>query len=634
MIYKENEIYYKNKIITTDEVIEKIRPGDKIFLSSGVAVPGKTLSHIIQSESTNIQDIEFIQLVALGDYFSSSENSDKFRLKAFVLGESISREIAKGKVDFIPANLRELPHIFLDEVVHVDIAIVQTSMPDNKGFVSLGVASDVAKIVIKRASIVIAEINPNMPATAGETSVHLSSIDFIVKSDLPLIERENEAYDSDMRRIGWNVSNLIEDGSTVVLHVGKIFNAIADNLKSKKDLGILTHVISDWVIDLIDAGVISSDRTRGTGGLVTTSYCLGTRNLYDYINRNPIIGFLPIAWLVNLNMIQGMRSLISILNVKKIDISGEAVVFHSGDNLLSGHESKLHFASAASYSGDGKSIIALKSIDQDGNSNIVLQHDKNADKPHSTLGLMRYVVTEYGIANIFGKSIRERVISMIEIAHPKHRENLLKQAKELNYIFPDQIYVVNNAVNYPSMLETRKTLKKGLDIKVRPIKPSDEDLMRRLYYNFSDEAIYRRYFVPKPVMPHDEMQEYVNIDYEKTISVVAIVKKKNTEIIIGEARYAYDKHSDIYEMAFLVDEQYQSIGVATFLLEVLIKTACERGIKKIRALVLHSNKAMQKVAKKLQVKLTETSEDNYIVMDFDLTQQAGNCGTTIKQSNI
>jgi acyl-CoA hydrolase/GNAT superfamily N-acetyltransferase len=618
MIYQQDDKYYKYKIITTDQVVEKIKPGNKIFLSSGVAVPGKTLSHILKSDKTNIQDLEFIQLVALGDYFSSDKNSDKYRLKAFVLGESISREIAEGKIDFIPANLRELPYIFLDEVIHVDVAIVQTSMPDDKGFVSLGVASDVAKIVIKRASLVIAEINPNMPATSGETSVHLNSIDFIVESDLPLIERENLNYDDVMARIGWNISNLIEDGSTVALHVGRIFNAIADNLKNKKDLGILTHVISDWVIDLIDAGVISTDRTRSSGGLVTTSYCFGTKALYDYINRNPIIGFLPISWLVNSTMIQGIKSLVSILNVKRIDISGEAVVFYSGDNLLSGHESKLYFASAASYSGVGKSIIALNSIDQNGNSNIVLKHDIINDKPHSTLGMMKYIVTEYGVANIFGKSIRERVLCMIEIAHPMHRENLLKQAKEINFIYPDQIYNAGNAVNYPSMIETRKTLKRGFEIKARPIKPSDEDMMRQLYYNFSDEAKYSRYFVPKPLMPHYEMQEYVNIDYEKTMSIVAILSRQNTEKIIGEARYAWDKYSNSFEMAFLADEEYQGIGIASFLMELLFKTARERGIRKLRALVLHSNKAMLKVGHNLHIRVNESYEDNYIVKEFEL----------------
>ena len=176
-----------------------------------------------QSDANNIRDLEIIQLITLGNYLTSPSEYRQYRLKTFNIGESISKEIAEGKVDFIPANLMELPYIFLSGAVAVDVAIIQTSVPDDKGFVSLGVAVDVANIVIKQASLVIAEINPNMPVTLGETSLHISSIDYIVESDLPLIERENKPYDEIVDRIGWNISNLIEDGATVVLHVGRIF---------------------------------------------------------------------------------------------------------------------------------------------------------------------------------------------------------------------------------------------------------------------------------------------------------------------------------------------------------------------------------------------------------------------------
>jgi acyl-CoA hydrolase/RimJ/RimL family protein N-acetyltransferase len=610
---------YHNKVISTDQALEKLKPGNKIFITSGVAVPGKILTQIVKSDKSNIQDLEIIQLVALGNYFSSDQNTSRYRLKAFVVGESISREIAEGKVDFIPSNLIELPYIFLTGAVTVDVAIIQTSVPDDKGFVSLGLAVDVANIVIKQASLVIAEINPNMPLTFGETAIHLSSIDYIVESDLPLIERENKPYDEILGRIGWNISNMIEDGSTVVLHVGKIFSAIADNLKNKKNIGILTHVISDWVIGLIESGAISLDRSRFNGGLVTTSYCFGTRALYDYIDKNPIFEFYPITRLGNPIVIRRIKRLVSILNVKKIDISGGSVIFHSGDNLLSGHESKLYLATSATYSKTGISIVALNSVDKNGNSNIVFKYDSNTDKPHSTLGLMRYIVTEYGVANLFGKSIRERVIAMIDIAHPMHRESLLNQAKALNYIYPDQIYVVKNAVNYPALLETRKSLPDGLEIKIRPIKPSDEDMMRRLFYNFSDESKYFRYFSRKPFMLHVEMQKYVNIDYDKTLAIVATLTKDRGERIIAEARYAFDKNSAAYEIAFIVDEEYQGKGIATFLFDFLIKIAKERGIGQLIAFVLPNNNAMIKVFEKTLIKSSRVLEDGAIVMRFDLT---------------
>jgi len=612
---------YSAKVISEEKLLEKIKPGQKIFVSSGVAAPGKSLMAITQSDSQNIRDLVIIQLITLGHYLSYSGDR-QYRLKTFNVGESISKEFAEGKVDFIPANLMELPYIFLSGAVAVDVAIIQTSVPDDKGFVSLGVAVDVASIVIKRASLVIAEINPNMPVTHGETAIHVSNIDYIIESDLPLIERENKPYDEITDRIGWNISNLIEDGATVGLHVGRIFNAVAAHLKNKKNLGIVTHVVSDWAIDLINSGAISLDRSRYNGGLITTSYCYGSRALYDYVHRNPIFEFFPIDQLGNPFVVRRIKSLIGIMNVKKIDISGESVIFHSGDNLLSGYESKLGFAAAATISKRGKAIVALNSVDKQGRSNIVIKHDCEVENPRSTLGVVKYIVTEYGVANLFGKSIRERAIAMIDIAHPDHREDLLNQAKALNYVYADQIYIARHAANYPALLETRKSLRDGLEIKIRPIKSSDEDMMRGLFYNFSDESKYFRYFASKPVMPHKEMQSYVNIDYEKVLSVVAIVEKGRNERIIAEARYAYDKRNDAYEVAFIVDEEFQGKGVASFMFNYLIKIARDRGIRSFVAYVLPRNEAMLKVFEKSKIETTRSYEVDSLALRFNLAVQA------------
>ena len=609
---------YRSKMISTDQVLEKLKPGQKIFATSGVAAPGKVLSAIAQSDASNIRDLEIIQLITLGKYLTSPNENRQYRLKTFNIGESISKDIADGKVDFIPANLMELPYIFLSGAVSVDVAIILTSPPDDKGFVSLGVAVDVANIVIKQASLVIAEINPNMPVTHGETVIHLSSVDFIVESDLPLIERENKPYDEIIDRIGWNISNLIEDGATVALHVGRIFNAVADHLKQKKNLGILTHVVSDWAIDLIESGAISLDRSRYTGGLITSCYCYGSRALYDYVNRNPIFEFYPIARLSNPFVVRRIKSLIGIMNVKKIDISGELVIFHSGDNLLTGYESKLGFAMAATISKNGKAIVALNSVDKEGRSNIVIRHAWETDNTHSTLGVVKYIVTEYGVANLFGKSIRERVLAMIDIAHPDHRESLLEQAKAMNYVYADQIYIARHAAQYPAMLETRKSLKDRLEVKIRPIKPSDEDMMRQLFYNFSDESKYFRYFANKPVMPHKEMQKYVNIDYQDTLSIVAIVEKGRNERIIAEARYAYGKREGAHEVAFIVDEEFQGKGVATFMLNYLIKIAGNRGIGEFIAYVLPRNEAMLKVFEKAKVPITRSFDSDAILVRLNL----------------
>lgn len=609
---------FSGKLVPVERVLELIKPGNRVFLSSGPAIPALTVRAIVESNRTNLLDLEIIQLITLGDFLpSDARQSFKYRLKTFNIGESIIRDISDGKVDFIPANLMEIPLILSSGAVGVDIAIVQTSPPDRRGFLNLGVAVDVANIAIKNADLVVAEINPAVPVTYGETSIHMNQVDYMVESTVPLLERERTPYDQAMERIGWHVSNIIEDESTVVLHAGRMFDAIAKNLHSKKRLGVYTHVISDWVIDLVESGAVSLDRGRISGGLVTTSYCYGTRELYDYVDRNPVFEFYPIARLVNPFVIQRISRLTSIMNVKRIDVTGESVVFHSGDNLLSGYESKLNFAVAAALSKQGKAIVALRSVDQEGNSNIVIAHEEG-ERVRATLGATRYVVTEFGVARLFGRSIRERVLAMIDIAHPTHREGLLSMAKKYGYTYPDQIYACDAACKYPPEIETLKTFGPGLELKIRPILPSDEDMMRRLFYHFSDESKYLRYFARLSTMPHKEMQKYVNIDYDKTFSIVGILQRDRTERIVAEARYSYYDRIDAYEMAFIVDEEFQGRGIATFLLNFLIKIARERGIKRLAATVLPQNDKMLRVFEKGDVKPKSVFVDGVLELRFEL----------------
>jgi RimJ/RimL family protein N-acetyltransferase len=399
------------------------------------------------------------------------------------------------------------------------------------------------------------------------------------------------------------------------MHVGRIFDAIAQHLKTKKNLGILTNVVSDWVIDLVEAGAISLERKREFGGQITTSYCYGTQELYDYVDYNQLFGFYPITKLATPLLIRRIPKLISIMNVEKIDVTAARVLVYSGDDLLSGYESKFNFAAATAFSGTGKVIFALKSVDQNGESNIVISHNKNPERVRSTLSAARYVVTEYGVASLFGKSIRERVLSLIEVAHPDHREALFTQAKERGYIYPDQIYR-SIAANYPAHLGTVKTFKDGLELIIRPIKASDEDMMRRLFYKFSDRSKYYRYFTSVKVMPHENMQKYLSVDYENIMSIVAVQFHGNIERIVAEARYAAYPQGDNYEMAFLVDEEFQGRGIATYLAEFLIMIARERGIKKLSALVLSQNSQMLAVFEKLSVKPIKHYDGDTIELEF------------------
>ncbi len=615
-MYREEN--FNSKVIDMNRFIDLVQPGNKIFLTSGPAIPQLVTREITTSDKLRNYDLEIIQLFSL-DFFFNQQACDmqNYRLKTFRSGETTSENMCQGKEDFIPANLVEIPYIFGTKAIEIDIAVISTSPPDRRGFMSLGVAIDVAATVIKNAKIVIAEVNPNVPVTYGETSIHVDQIDYAIMSNEPLLERERKPYDAVQERIGWHVSNLIQDGSTVVLHVGRLFDAIAVHLMAKRNLGILTNVLSDWILDLVEAGAISVDRRRESGGQISTSYCYGTKELYDYVDHNQIFGFYPVAKLANPLFIKNIPKMISIMNVEKIDITAARTMVYTGDDLISGYESKFNFAAGTAFSGSGKVIFALNSIDQNGGSNIVISFDHDNERVRSTLSAARYVVTEYGVASLFGKSVRERALSLIEIAHPDHRETLFNRSKEQGYIYPDQIYK-SIAANYPSRVETVKTFKDGLELKIRPIRASDEDMMRRLFYKFSDESKYYRYFTHVKVMPHKNMQKYLSVDYEKIFAVVAVHQTGNIEKIVAEARYAAYPSGDAYEMAFLVDEEYQGKGIATFMANYLIKIARERGIKKLVASVLSQNRKMLEVFDKVSVKPVKQYEGDTVELEFNL----------------
>jgi acyl-CoA hydrolase/GNAT superfamily N-acetyltransferase len=572
-----------------------IRPGDRIFISSGPATPSKTMAMIIEADHPNFFDLEIIQLgVAERGYFSSKGHPRELRWKTFSVGETVNRSHREGNMDFIPSSLAEIPYLFHINALEVNVAIIQTSVPDSKGFVSLGVVADVADLVIKNAAFSIAEINPNVPLTHGDTVIHINQFDYFIESDQPLLEMIVPPPDEIADRIGRHVANIIEDDSTVALHVGDIFSAIATHLRTKKNIRICSHAISDWAIDLIESGALAFDRGIDRQGIITAGSCFGSRKLYDYVNNNPFIEIVPLLRSSYQTALQKIPKLVSIVDADRVDLTGNSVIPNAGDDYLPGFEGKLNLSMASTLSWKGKSIVAMRSVDENGNSNIVIFHN-GSGRVRSTLGTTRYVVTEYGIADIAGKSIRERALAIIDIAHPAHRDALIDQTKQAGHINKNHLYDTNYAANYPHALETVKIFADNLEVKFRPIKPSDVEMMRRLFYSFSNESRYMRYFSRIRVMPHIRLQLYTNIDYTTVLSIVGAIQHKGTERIIAEARYSHDPESNTYELSFAVDDEYQGKGIARFMFDYLIDIARERGITSLYAMTMIENLKMARL---------------------------------------
>ena len=582
----------KPAVITHEDLWKLIQPGNRIFFSSGPATPLGVFQAMLNSNHHNIEDIEIIQLGLLGDMLSNvNASSRRIRLKTFSAGESVAISLDRGTMDVIPTNLSELTYLFASGAVGVDMAVIQTS-PPRFGMLNLGAVNDVASLVIKRAPIVIAEINPHVPITHGQTWISMKDVDYTIDSSLPLLQYQPPPVDDEMRRIGWHVSTLIDDGSTVSLSIGSLYNAIAGQLTGKQDIKICSHIVGDWIIDLIESGAVRKSIYDYWSAPVTATSCIGSERLYRYIHRNNMFDIRSLLYSRNQRTMQNISKLVSVLNAEKIDISGDSVLVPTSELQLAGFDGKLNFATAATNSRDGKSIVVLKSTDRKGESNIVIRHKTENEYIRSTLVTTRFVITEFGVANMFGKSIRERALNLIEIAHPKFRKALIEEARKAGVIYPDQIFVIENVLNYPHDLQNTALFKGGLDVTFRPIKPSDEDMMRRLFYQFSKEAKFMRYFSVVRSMPHARMQPYVNIDYDNTLSIVGIIRERGIERIIAEGRYARHPTDNTYEMAFVVDEEFQGRGIASYLLDNLLSIAEKRNIQQLTACVLPDNEAM------------------------------------------
>jgi acyl-CoA hydrolase/RimJ/RimL family protein N-acetyltransferase len=607
----------KGEKLSFKGLLDLIKPGSRIFVSTGPAAPVQTLNRLFASDHPNLVDIEIIQLVVIEEYTGALRSPrPDIRLKTFIVGENIGKELQTGNIDFIPTNITQIPYLFATNALGIDLAIIQTSPPDSRGLLNLGIVADVADCVIRTAPVVIAETNPGVPRTCGETTVSMEQFDYYLESKRPLVSRKRPSFDAVLDTIGWHASTLIDDGSMLSMQYGGVYEAVAAHLTGKKNLKFFTYVVSDWIIDLLEAGSMAPRLSDGDPGPITASSCFGTGKLYRYVDGNPQFNFLPLVQSRYQSQIGMLKNLVNIIYVEKIDITADTVIPPLWDNMISGFDGKLDFALGAIRSRNGKSIVVLRSLDKQGKSNIVIRHRDPKKWIRSMLGSTQYVITEYGVANLIGKSIRERALALIDIANPGKRNELLKGAKSAGILYPDQIYSVKNSEHYPHGIETVRSFGKDLNVKFRAIKPSDEDMMRRFFYHFSDTSRYLRFLSRINAMPHRKMQAYVSVDYRTSLSLVAIINYRGTERIIGECRYALDPHDGAYEMAFLVDEEFQGKGIGTFLVEYILKIAKKNGIKRLRAMVLPGNKSMIRVFNSVSFSPEVRYEKDEIIFEF------------------
>ncbi|MCF8143738.1 MAG: GNAT family N-acetyltransferase [Deltaproteobacteria bacterium] len=586
---------WESKLVTPGEILSNIRPGMSIFLGTGVAEPRTLVKSVMASDAGNLRDLEFIQLVSFGQAVSiSEENTQKFRLKTFFAGWVASEAITAGRIDLIPTPFSRIPHLMESGIIGIDAAFIQITPPDDWGYCSLGPSVDAARQAMAQASLVVGEINDRAPRTLGDTFVHIDDFDYLVQATEPPIYFPRWPVDEVFEKVAANVAYLIPDGSCIAFSVGPLFDALARQLKKKRHLGIHSPFFTDALMDLVKSGAVSNRRKGVFLGKSVTAYAIGTEELMRWLHRNPLIEFQGIDVVADPMTIGANDHFIVVLPARKVDLTGRIALHTGKGNVGAGPGEAQEFFSGAAFSRGGRTIFALPSRNLKSQANIVISVEDYPSQ-FSNRESLDLVVTEYGVASMTGRTTRERALALIDIAHPADRAELVRLAKERHLLFPDQLYLAESGHLYPDELACDHLFSGGLCVRFRAIKPSDVDEMRRLFYRFSDTAVYYRYFSPIKTMPHAKMQEYVNIDYRKTMSMVGLVGEPGEGRIIAEARYVHLHDIPYADVAFVVDENYQGKGIATFLFEMLAKIAKNRGIEGFRADVLATNTSMLKV---------------------------------------
>lgn len=415
------------------EAVSRIQNGQTVFIHTAVAAP----QHLVQALTERKDELRGVKIYHLhteGDAgYAQADALEAFEVNALFIGANVRKEVQLGHVQFVPIFLSEIPFLFRRGAVPVDVAMIQVSPPDKHGFCSLGVSVDATKAAVDVAKVILAEVNPKMPRTHGDGLIHQSRIHAMVPVDYDLHEHILPEPNEVEQRIGEHIAGLIEDGSTLQMGIGTIPNAVLSCLGNHKNLGIHTEMFSDGVIPLVESGVINGSQKRIHPGKIVSGFLMGSRKLYDFVDDNPLIAMLDIAYVNDTAVIRRNPRQVSINSAIEVDLTGQVCADSIGTRFYSGVGGQMDFIRGASLSEGGKPIIALPSTTTKGESKIVPILKSGAGVV-TTRAHVHYVVTEYGAVDLWGKNIRERIRSLVSIAHPDHRENLMRQAAEFYHL--------------------------------------------------------------------------------------------------------------------------------------------------------------------------------------------------------
>ncbi len=602
---------FASKFQPEHQIFGNIRRGDRIFIGTGCGEPQylvSALTDYVRSNPKALFGAEILHVWSLGVAPYTDEHLQaNVRHNSFFVGNPTRGAVNKGLADYTPIFLSQVPDLFDRRFIDIDVALIQTSLPDQHGYLSLGISVDIVKAAVKSASLVVAQINRHMPRVQGDGFLHVDEVDYLVHHDEPLLEYVPDVPDEIAARIGKYAARIVQDGDTIEVGYGSIPNAIMSALGRKKHLGVHTELLTDGIVDLIRRGVVDNTRKTLNLGKTVASFCMGKRETYEFIDDNPAIELRTIDYTNNPLVIARHENMTAINAALEIDLTGQATAESVGRMFYSGIGGQADFMRGALLARGGKSILTLPSITHDGEHSRIVPFLKEGAGVTLNRSDVHYVVTEYGMAYIHGKNIRERAMDLIAIAHPKFRAWLVDEARRLNLVYHDQEYLAGERGEYPEHLESRKTTRRGLPVLLRPVRISDESLLKDFFYSLSDRSMYRRFLTPTWEMSHERLQEFVVIDYTKEMIMLAVVEDETRQVVVGLGEYYLEEDGLWANVAFAVRDTFQNRGIGTELLGFLIQNARRQGLLGLTAEVLKENEPMLRVFEKMGLKMDKVS---------------------------
>jgi acyl-CoA hydrolase/GNAT superfamily N-acetyltransferase len=589
---------YEQRKKSVQRAIEVIRSGHRVFIGSGCGEP-QHLAQGLDERLHLLSDLEILHILSVGTPRFTRGGNDQCRLKSFFVAAASREAVAEGRADYTPVNLVDVPGLFRSGAMTIDVALIQVSAPDDHGFCSYGVAVDIVKSAAESARHVIAQVNPQMPRTLGDSFIHVSHIDAFVEHEEPLLEFALPIRNQIAEDIGRHVAGLVEDGSTIRAGVGSISTAALYALEGKKDLGVHADMLTDAYLYLVKKGVITNARKTLHPGKIVASFCLGSRELYEFVDNNPMVALYPVDYTNNYLVIAENDKMVTINSGLEVDLSGQVCSDSLGYEIYSGVGGAIDFLRGARGSRGGKTIMVLPSATMDGSKSRIVPALTEGAGVVTTRAGVQYVVTEYGVAGLQGKSLRERALSLISIAHPDFRSELMEAAHKIHYLEEDTRRSATSRAIYPHDWEYSDISPVVGRVFFRPAKTTDERALKEFFYSLPRDEAYFRFLSLMKVFPYYDVQAMVNIDYHKEMCLLGIAGEMGSERIISIAYYRLDDETMVAEVDFAVHPDWARGGIAASMVGHIAEKGKERGIRTIVSYVSPGNERVFGVFRKL-----------------------------------